>query len=112
MKTQTSRSLRRLALGLVAAVLLAALAGTSASQEQASGPVKVSIKDEKPVIVEQVLPVDPQRRINYQPSGLSVMVRGENNETLHLSMFPGVLIDGQFIDELYMAMVLPQAENG
>ena len=42
MKTQTSRSLRRLALGLVAAVLLAALAGTSASQEPASGPVKVS----------------------------------------------------------------------
>jgi hypothetical protein len=112
MKTQTSRSLRRLALGLVAAVLLAALAGTSASQEQASGPVKVSIKDEKPVIVEQVLPVDPQRRINYQPSGLSVMVRGENNETLHLSMFPGVLIDGQFIQTAFgMGVAKVEFEN-
>jgi hypothetical protein len=80
--------------GLVLAAL--ALAGTSFSQEKTTGAVKVTIRDEKPVIVEQVLPVDPQRRINYQPSGLSVMVRGENNETLHLSHFPSLLIDGQF----------------
>ena len=80
--------------GLVLVAL--ALAGTSFAQEKTSGGVKVTIKDEKPVIVEQVLPVDPQRRINYQPSGLSVMVRGENNETLHLSHFPSLLIDGQF----------------
>src|SRR5580704_4856749 len=101
MKTQTSRSLRRLALGLVLALVLVALAGTSFSQEQAAGPVKVTIKDETPVIVEQLLPVDPQRRINYQPTGLSVMVRGENNETLHLSMFPSLLIDGQFIQAAF-----------
>jgi hypothetical protein len=49
------------------------------------------------VVIEPVLPIDPARRINYQPMGLSALVRGENNETLQLSMFPSFLINGDFI---------------
>jgi hypothetical protein len=88
------------AVGAVLAALTAALAGAGFAQEKASSPgVQVTIKDEKPMVVEQVLPVDPVRRINYQPLGLAIAIRGENNETLHLSHFPGVLVGGQFFDQ-------------
>jgi hypothetical protein len=94
MKRQILQSLPRLAGGVVLALLVA---GTTFSQEKNATPVKVTIKDEKAVVIEPVLPIDPARRINYQPMGLSALVRGENNETLQLSMFPSFLIDGQFI---------------
>jgi hypothetical protein len=91
---------RRWAIGAVLAALAAAMAGTGFSQEKAGSPaVQVSIKDDKPVVVEQVLPVDPVRRIVYQPQGLAISVRGENGETLHLSHFPSLMIDGQFLQQ-------------
>jgi hypothetical protein len=73
------------------------LAGTGFTQGQAPrGPVKVVIKDDKPVLTEEVsAPVDPVRRIQYQPNGLGVAVRSENNQLLHLSHFPTFQIDGQ-----------------
>jgi len=56
----------------------------------------VTIRDEKPVVVEQVAPLDPVRRIQYQASPMGVSVRSEFNQTLHLSHFPSLIIDGQF----------------
>jgi hypothetical protein len=89
----------RLAILLLVALPLA-FAGPSFSQEKAgSPPVKVTIKDDTPIVIEPVLPVDPQRRINYQPAGLSVTVRGINNETMHLSHFPSLMIDNQFFQQ-------------
>jgi hypothetical protein len=67
--------------------------------QEPARPVQVTIRDEKPVIVEEETPIDPIRRINYTPSGLGVMVRGEQNQTMHLSHFPNFLIDGQFLQQ-------------
>src|SRR5262245_55986850 len=76
-----------------------ALAGSSLAQEQPRPPFQVTIKDEQAIISEPVLPVDPQRRINVQPSGLCAAVRTENNQTLHLSHFATVNIDGMLRQE-------------
>jgi len=59
----------------------------------------VTVKDEKPVVVEPVLPIDPARRLQYAPNGLGVGVSGENGETLHLSHFPSLHLDGQFLQQ-------------
>jgi hypothetical protein len=86
---------RRWALGVVLVTMAGVLAGTSFAQEKAgSPPVQVTIKDDKAVVVEPVLPVDPVRRINYQPTGLAVAVRSENNQTLHLGHYPMLNVDG------------------
>jgi hypothetical protein len=78
----------------------AAVAGTALAQDKARSPaVQVTIKDDKPVVVERVLPVDPVRRINYNAQGLQVGVSGEQGQTLHLSHFPSLMIDGQFIQQ-------------
>ncbi|HYV35065.1 MAG TPA: hypothetical protein VE988_05130, partial [Gemmataceae bacterium] len=83
-----------------------ALAGAGFAQEKTSSPpVQVTIKDEQVVIVEAVLPIDPVRRIVYQaqPGSLGVAVRGPNNETLHLSHFPSLSINGQFYQQAQVA---------
>lgn len=61
---------------------------------------EVKIEDEKAVVVEPVLPVDPVRRINYQFQGnMGVMVRSERNETLHLGVISTLLkIDEQVLN--------------
>jgi predicted secreted protein len=78
-----------------------ALAGAAFSQEKtAAPPVQVTIKDEQPVVeAETVLPVDPARRIQFDGQQLAVNVRTEKNETLHLSHFPSMLVDGQFLQQ-------------
>src|SRR4051812_13246096 len=80
------------------AVLAVALAGVAFCQE---GPVRVTVQDEQAVVAEPTLsmPVDPKRRVNYQPQGLTVMVSGENGERLHLSHFPSLMLDGQFLPQ-------------
>ncbi len=84
-------------------VLLASLAAplAAAGPQQGQPPVQVTIKDEKPVVVDPtvLLPVDPVRRIQYQPQGLAVYVSGERGERLHLSHFPSLLLDGQFLPQ-------------
>jgi len=79
--------------------VLAALAPLGWTQEKSAvSPVQVTIKDEKPVVgesVESARPVDPVRRINFQPGGLTASVTTENNQTLHLSHFASLHIDGQ-----------------
>jgi hypothetical protein len=83
------------ALAALPAVLVALVAGVAPAQDKTVPAVKVTVKDETPVIEEVVLPVDPQRRINYQPTGLSVQIRSEQNQTLHLSHFPIVHLNDQ-----------------
>jgi hypothetical protein len=93
-----SARLRRWALGLLALGLTGTLAGTGFTQGPAPrAPVKVTVRDDKPVLNEEAAaPLDPQQRIQFQPSQLGVAVRTVRNETLHLSHFPSFLIDGQF----------------
>ncbi len=80
-------------LGAVAVVALS----TASSQEPA--PPQVTIKDETPVIrdPDASVPIEPGRGIQYQPQGLTVAIRTERNETLHLSHYPTLKID----DRLY-----------
>lgn len=81
--------------GLLLALL--ATAGPGPSQE----PVQVTIRDEKPAVTnpDVMVPVDPVKRIQFSPSPLGVSVRSEHNETLHLSHFPTVNIDGQLYQQ-------------
>src|SRR5262249_50260112 len=83
--------------GGLSALLLAACAGVGLSQDPVRAPVQVKIQDQQPVVAEAVLPLDPIKRINYQPMGMAVQVRSETNKTLHLSHFPSLNIDGNFL---------------
>jgi hypothetical protein len=76
-----------------AVLVLLGLLGGAAGQPAPSRPYRVTIQDEKPQVLEVLLPIDPLVHIQYQPNGLGVSVRGEHNETLHLSHFPTVKID-------------------
>ncbi|MCI0640629.1 MAG: hypothetical protein L0Y72_28900 [Gemmataceae bacterium] len=58
-------------------------------------PVKVTILDEKPVVTEVVLPIDPTPGVNFSPSNLGAQIRTVQNQTLHLSHFPILFVDGQ-----------------
>ena len=58
-------------------------------------PIKVTIRDEKPVITEVALPVDPTPRVRYTVAGLGPQIRTEQNQQLHLSHFPMLNIDGR-----------------
>lgn len=95
----TSRMLRMSSMIGSTALLLAALTA-SAGQDapRSSSPYKVTIRDDKPVIVDTMLvPVDPTPRIRYTPQGLGVQVNDENGGTLHLSHFPTMKIDDQMV---------------
>jgi hypothetical protein len=63
----------------------------------------VTVRDDQPVVVEPVAPLDPVRRIQYSAQGLAVTVRSERNETLHLSHFPTLNIEGR---------IYPQGQGG
>ena len=66
--------------------------------EEPRPAVKVKISDEKPVVVEPVLPIDPTQRIQYQPAGnLNVQIRDAMNRNLHLSHYTILQVDGQFV---------------
>src|SRR5438128_1378864 len=59
-------------------------------------PVKVTIQDDKPMVVETVVPVEPQQHavVNGQPNFM-VSLRVDN-KTMHLGTIQTVLkIDGQ-----------------
>jgi hypothetical protein len=70
--------------------------------QEANGPgspYKVTIKEEKAVVVEVALPVDTTPRIKFQPAGLIATVNDEQGRTLHLSHFPTLNVDGQIFQE-------------
>jgi hypothetical protein len=60
--------------------------------------VLVKIRDEKPTVVEPVLPIDPTRRIQLGPAGnLNVSIQSAKGERLHLSHYTMMQVDGQFV---------------
>ena len=81
-------------------------------------PFRVTVRDDKPVASEEAAgPLDPVRRINYQPTGMGAQVQGANNETLHLSHFSSFHIDGQVFQQQlparyeYMNRPLPKGKG-
>jgi hypothetical protein len=76
------------------AVLLLAAWATDA------GPVKVTVRDEKAVVVRATLPVDPTPRIQFQPQGLTARVSTQQGQNLHLSHFPTFKFDEQIMNGL------------
>jgi hypothetical protein len=108
---------------LVLLGLAVAGAARAAQERTSSPPVKVTITDEKPVIVDtdspsassgSSLPIDPVKRIMFTPGGLTANIRSENNQTLHLSHFPSFQIDGRLYQQgqggqaLYFNRPLPK----
>jgi hypothetical protein len=94
MRCLACRFRARSILGGAAALALAAftLAG-----DVVTGPVKVKIHDEKAVVVEAVLPVDPVKTISVQSQAMGVIVR-INNQIMHLGQISTTLkIDEQVI---------------
>jgi hypothetical protein len=94
-------------------------AGVSLAQQPAAPPVRVTIKDDQPVIIEPEAPLDPVRRINYQPSIMGVAVRTEANQTLHLGHFMTLSVDGQLYHQFgpngrpeYANRPLPRGKGG
>src|SRR5262245_25795378 len=101
------------ALSIVAILVSLGATLNAGSGEKARRPVRVEIQDEKAVVVEAVLPIDPVKRIQYQPLGnLSVNIREERGQTLHLSHYPTFSIDGQVISAQNGALGQFEVNNG
>lgn len=61
------------------------------------GPVKVTVRDDKPTAaVEVILPVDPTPRVRLLPVGMSAYIRDEQNRMLHRTHFASMQLDGQY----------------
>ncbi len=78
-------------------ILVGGLAGIAATAEPGASRVKVTIQDEKPVVVETALPVDPTPRVRFNVAMLTAQIRTEQNQQLHLSHFPVLNIDGRVL---------------
>jgi len=78
---------------VVGLVLTSVLFGFAGERDRA--PVKVTIADEKPVVVEAMLPLDPTPRVRYTPMPLGVHLRTDRNQQLHLSNNTILKIDNQ-----------------
>ena len=88
-------SLQSLAVGCVCVAVTGFLVVGGGTGESGPNSVKVTIQDEKPVVVETVLPIDPTPRIRFTPSPLGAQVRTEQNQSLHLSNITILKIDDQ-----------------
>jgi hypothetical protein len=102
------------------ALLATAWAGSALPQGPAArGPVKVTVKDEKPAVTDPdaAVAIDPVRRIRYAPTGMGVQVNSETGATLHLSHYPSFHIDGQIFQQQipgrfeYLNRPLPQGKG-
>lgn len=92
MKTKAALQCVAVALAVFSA---GSLALVSVGGERGRTPVRVTIQDEKPEIVEAVLPIDPTPRVRYTPSPLGAQIRTEQNQSLHLSNTTILKIDEQ-----------------
>jgi hypothetical protein len=73
-----------------------ALAGFSG--EPGSGPVKVKIRDENPVAVEPILPIDPTQHAQVSSGGAMNVTLRVDNKTMHLGTIQTNLkIDGRIL---------------
>jgi hypothetical protein len=95
----TSRVLRmRWTISLTALLAAGLVASSGQDAPRPGNSYKISIKDEKPVVVDTtVVPIDPTPRIRYTAQGLGVQVNDEQGRTLHLSHFPTLNIDDQMV---------------
>jgi hypothetical protein len=91
----TQISLRRLWISLVSLAAAACVAALIRADEPAKPPIKVTIEDDKAIVVETALPIDPTPRIRYAASGLGAQITDEQGRQLHLSHFPIIKIDEQ-----------------
>src|SRR5437899_943904 len=72
------------------------LAPHAADGQGRSGAVKVKITDEKPDVVELVLPVDPNPHATYQSQGNMSLVVRVDGKTMHLGQISTIFkIDEQ-----------------
>jgi len=78
-----------------ATALLGAGLVSPAQDPAPRGPVKVTVREDKAVVQEVILPVDPTPIIRYDAANLGASIRDANNQTLHLSHFPMLNIDNQ-----------------
>jgi hypothetical protein len=80
-----------------------------------NGKVKVDIRDEKPTVVEAVLPLDPTKYVQYQADKSGVVIRVEN-KTMHLGAINATFkIDEQVIfpgQVLMQNQRLPKTASG
>jgi hypothetical protein len=90
----TTTTPRRVIVGCLFASL-SLWCGAGHTGEKARRPVKVTIQDEKPVVVETALPFDATPRIRYTPANLIAQIQSEQGQQLHLSHFPVINIDGR-----------------
>src|SRR5437764_11195776 len=83
----------------IAAILFSAFALNGATQEPGGRPpVQVTIQDEKNVVVEAVMPVDPQQRIQVQSQGNMMVSMLHDNRILQLGAIQTMFkIDNQFV---------------
>jgi len=83
--------------GVLGIVVMVAISAAGAGNGRPTA-IKVTIEDEKPIVVEAALPVDPTPRVRYTPgTNMILRVRDQQNRRLHLSHFPVLNIDGQAI---------------
>src|SRR5438093_1134313 len=78
-------------------VVLGSMAADS-GESKSGPPVKVTIQDEKPLVVEPVLPIDLVKRVQSQPSGNMDHIVRVDNKTMHLGSINTLLhINGQVV---------------
>lgn len=101
------------------ALVTLVFAAVASAGDPARAPVKVTIQDEKPVVVEAALPVDPTPRVRYTAAGLGAQFRTEQNQQLHLSQYTLLNIDGRVMQPGQMGgrfeknnAVLPKTAGG
>lgn len=89
--------------------------------ETAKSPYKIQVKDEKAVVVDAAAdgPIDPTPRLRFQQTGNMFMtIQGEQGETIQLSHFPSLNLDGRIIQigqgegRIEMKAKLPKLANG
>src|ERR1043166_5837307 len=83
---------------LLAASLFGLFALTGATQEPNPPPVQVKIQDEKNVVVEAVMPIDPAQRLQVQNQGNMMVSMLHDQRILQLGAIQTMFkIDNQFI---------------
>jgi hypothetical protein len=90
---------QRWTLGLAALLAAGWVAVAGQEAKGPANPFKVTITEEKAVVVETAIPVDPTPRIRFQPAGLIATINDEQGRTLHLSHFPTLNVDEQISQE-------------
>jgi hypothetical protein len=101
-----------------ASIMAVAFIALASGGERNRTPVKITIQDEKPVVVETILPIDPTPRIRYNAGALTAQIRTEQNQSLHLSNTTILKIDDQVMQagagggQVFANQPLPKSPGG